>query len=136
MPTSTVLYKGELRTECTHELSQNLILTDAPRDNHGKGEAFSPTDLVATALGACMLSIMGIAANARGWDISGAKAFVDKIMSKEPPRRIVEIGVRLEMPTRTLNDSDKKILEATALACPVAKSLHADLTQNISFVWI
>lgn len=132
--TSTVVYSGELRTNCIHLQSGNEIITDAPKDNHGKGEAFSPTDLVATALASCMLTVMGIKANSMPLNIDGAKAEVTKIMQAEP-RRIAEIIITIHMPERSYTDKEKIIMEHTAKTCPVLYSLHPDLIKTIQFVW-
>ena len=132
--TSTVEYKNGLRTEMTHIDSGAVVLTDAPKDNHGNGEAFSPTDLVATALGACMLSIMGIYARQHELDIEGAKVEITKIMAQSP-RRIAKIEAHIRMPNKMYSDKDKKALEHAAYTCPVAKSLSADLEQDITFYW-
>lgn len=133
MITSKVNYLGELRTAATHVKSANEIITDAPVDNHGKGEAFSPTDLVATALASCMITIMGIKANALNIDIEGTKAEVTKLMGTDP-RRISEIRITITM-NQNFDDKIKTTLEKVALACPVAKSLHPDLKQTIMFVY-
>lgn len=133
--TSKVEYIGDLRTEASHLQSGNIIITDAPKDNHGKGEAFSPTDLVATALASCMMSIMGIVAKKDGiTPIEGVIAEVVKVMYAEP-RRIGEIHVKLTFPKLNYSDKEKKIYEHAALTCPVAKSLHSDIKQVIDFVW-
>ncbi|HMG15785.1 MAG TPA: OsmC family protein [Saprospiraceae bacterium] len=132
--TSEVVYVGELRTEAVHLKSANKIITDAPVDNHGKGEAFSPTDLVATALGSCMLSIMGIAANAHSLDIGGTRVTINKIMAADP-RRIIKIEAEIYMPDKAYEPNDKSILEHAALTCPVAKSLHSDIEQQVHFHW-
>lgn len=135
MITSNVTYLGQLRTQATHLQSNTKIFTDAPKDNHGKGEAFSPTDLVATALASCMISIMGIVALKEGiTPIDGTIAEVTKIMYAEP-RRIGEIHITLTFPKNNFNDKEKKIYEHAAYTCPVAKSLHPDLKQVIAFVW-
>ena len=135
MTTSTITYLGELRTKATHTQSTTTIYTDAPKDNHGKGEMFSPTDLVATALASCMISIMGIAAMKDGiTNIDGATAEVIKIMHAEP-RRIGEIHIKITFPKKEYTDKEKKIYEHSALTCPVAKSLHPDLKQVIEFIW-
>ncbi|MCX6190055.1 MAG: OsmC family protein [Bacteroidetes bacterium] len=134
MTTSKILYTGSLRTQATHLASQNTIVTDAPIDNHGKGEAFSPTDLMATSLGSCMVTMMGIKANQSGWNIDGITVDITKIMGTEP-RRIVQIDVIVTFPAGDYDDKTKKILEHTALTCPVGQSLHPDLNQNIVFVW-
>lgn len=135
MITSKVTYLGELRTEATHLQSNNTINTDAPKDNHGKGEAFSPTDLVATALATCMMSIMGIAAMKDGiTSIDGLTADVTKVMYAEP-RRIGEIHITFTFPKNNYTDKEKKIYEHAAYTCPAAKSLHPDLKQVIEFIW-
>lgn len=129
--TSKVIYRGGLRNEATHLQSGAVILTDAPTDNHGKGEAFSPTDLVATALAGCMLTIMGIAAGAHGFNVDGAVASVEKVMGTAP-RRIVEIKIVIDFPA-DYTDKQKRIIEASARECPVANSLHPELKQTITF---
>lgn len=135
MATSLVKYVGELRTEATHLQSGTIINTDAPKDNHGKGEAFSPTDLVATALASCMTSIMGIVAMKEGVTaIDGASAEIVKIMYPDP-RRIGEIHVKITFPKKNFTDKEKKMYEHAALTCPVAKSLHPDIKQIIEFIW-
>ncbi len=133
--TSIVKYNGDLRTEASHIPSGNIIITDAPKDNYGKGEGFSPTDLVATALASCMMSIMGIVAKKDGMTpIEGATAEVVKVMYSEP-RRIGEIHIKVVFPKLNYTEKEKKIYEHAALTCPVAKSLHADIKQIIDFVW-
>ncbi len=135
MITSTVKYPGELRTEATHVKSGTTIITDAPTDNHGKGEAFSPTDLVATALASCMISIMGIVSMKEGiTKADGATAEVTKIMYADP-RRIGEIHVTVTMPKLNYSEKEKKMYEHAAFTCPVAKSLHPDIKQEIKFIW-
>jgi uncharacterized OsmC-like protein len=130
---SKVEYKGGLRTEAVHLASGSAIVTDAPVDNQGKGEAFSPTDLVATALGSCMLTIMGIVAKRDGINIEDATAEVEKIMSKSP-RRIGEIKVRLIFKS-PLSDLEREKLERAARTCPVSGSLHDELKETIEFVY-
>lgn len=132
--TAQVTYLGELRTEATHTHSMAKIITDAPTDNHGKGEAFSPTDLVSAALCSCMMTLMGIKASGNGWDLGEIKAEVYKIM-KSSPRRIAKIKINFEL-NSNLDEEQKKIIEKTALNCPVAKSLSADLEQEIDFHWL
>ncbi len=110
MPTSKVIYTTDLRTELTHILSGDKVITDAPPDNKGRGEAFSPTDLVATGLASCMLTIMGIAANEKGFSIDGTKAEVTKVMYADP-RRIGEIHIHLEFPSNNYSEREKKIIE-------------------------
>ncbi|PJR04580.1 OsmC family protein [Avrilella dinanensis] len=131
--TSEVIYLGDLRTKSTHIASQSEILSDAPIDNNGKGEAFSPTDYVANALASCMLTIMGIKAREMNVDISQSRAEVTKIMQSEP-RRIGEIEVKIFMSLQA-DIKTKTILENAAKACPVAKSLHPDIVQKIEFIW-
>ncbi len=132
--TSQATYKGELRTSCVHLASKNSIITDAPVDNHGRGEAFSPTDLVATAFASCMLTVMGIKANQMELDIADTKTDVTKIMASEP-RRIAEIVVTIYMPKKNYSEKDKAIMEHTANTCPVFYSLHPDLKKTVCFVW-
>lgn len=135
MITSIVKYPGELRTEATHVKSGTTIITDAPTDNHGKGEAFSPTDLVATALASCMISIMGIVSMKEGiTKADGATAEVTKVMYADP-RRIGEIHVTVTMPKLNYSEKEKKMYEHAAFTCPVAKSLHPDIKQEIKFIW-
>jgi len=131
--TSKIVYKGELRTEATHIQSGNVIITDAPTDNKGKGEAFSPTDLVATALASCMITIMGIKADEMNVSIEGTTAETEKIMGSEP-RRISQINIRITVPI-SADDKTKKILEKSALTCPVEKSLSSDLITKVQFFW-
>ncbi len=132
--TSTITYLGNLRTECTHLKSAQTIITDAPVDNNGKGEAFSPTDLTATSLGTCMVTIMGIAARNHDIGIDGTKLEVTKHMAADP-RRISAIDVNIIFPTHHYTSKEKKILEAAARTCPVALSLHPDIVQNLNFIW-
>jgi putative redox protein len=132
--TATILYEGNLRTRCTHLQSGTEILTDAPRDNQGNGEAFSPTDLVATALATCIVTTMAIKCRQMNISIDGAKADVTKVMAADP-RRIARIEVTLHMPAGGYTDKDKKILEHIANTCPVSLSLHPDLVQAVSFMW-
>ena len=124
-------YLGGLHTEAEHLQSGNKITTDAPVDNGGKGEFFSPTDLLATALGSCMLTIMGKAAEAHGFNIDGTEVNISKIMGTAP-RRIVEVVVELTFPS-DYDPKVKKILEVAAHECPVANSLHPDLKQKVIF---
>ena len=131
--TSIVNYLGNLRTESVHTSSNEKIVTDAPTDNNGKGEAFSPTDLVASSLSSCILTVIGIVSKQIKYDLTNTTSSVKKIMG-DNPRRIVEIEVKIEFSQST--DSKKRaIIEKTALNCPVAKSLHPDIKQNISFIW-
>ncbi|NLU91790.1 OsmC family protein [Chitinophaga sp. Ak27] len=135
MQTASIIYNGELRTTSTHLQSGTVIETDAPVDNRGKGERFSPTDLVASALGSCMLSIMGIKAMDNGWNIEGTKVSVQKIMGSDP-RRIIGVTIVMDLPAgHNLGEKERTILERAALTCPVAKSLHPDLVQDVTFNW-
>jgi putative redox protein len=132
MKTSKITYLGNLRTEAIHLKSGKTVITDAPTDNNGKGEAFSPTDLLSTSLGCCMLTIMGIAANTHNINIEGATIDITKIMAANP-RRVSEIVVEFYMPKQNYSDKEKAILEHAALTCPVAKSLSAELIQTVKF---
>ncbi|MGY5850196.1 OsmC family protein [Salegentibacter sp. F14] len=129
--TSKVVYKGKLRTQAEHLQSGSRIITDAPVDNHGKGEAFSPTDTVATALATCMITVMGIKAEAMEIDLEGTRAEVTKTMA-ENPRRIAKIAVDLYFPA-IYTEKQTKILEHTARTCPVLQSLHPEIEKIISF---
>jgi len=131
---STVVYKGNLRTEAKHLMSGNVIITDAPIDNNGNGEAFSPTDLASTSLASCMMTIMGIAAATHDIPMEGAKAEVTKIMGSNP-RRIAEIKIDLYMPNNIYTDKQKKILEKAAHHCPVSLSLSDNTIENLSIHW-
>jgi len=131
--TSTVIYQGNLRTGITHLQSGHHVETDAPTDNQGKGERFSPTDLVATALGSCMMTIMGIKARDLNLDLSGTKIDITKHMAADP-RRISGIDVALHFPAGVVQtDKDKTILERAALTCPVFESLHPDIEVKATF---
>ncbi|MBK78232.1 MAG: osmotically inducible protein OsmC [Flavobacteriaceae bacterium] len=131
--TSKVKYLGELRTQSTHVASNNSIITDAPIDNHGKGEAFSPTDTVATALASCLLTIMGIKAKQFKIDIRGTIAEVKKIMG-ENPRRIDSIIIHIHF-KKTFDIKIRRVLEKAALTCPVYYSLNSSLKKDIQFFW-
>ena len=133
MSEANIVYQNNLRTEAEHIASGEKIITDAPVDNNGKGEAFSPTDLVATALGSCMITIMAISANKYDIDVSGTNASVKKIMGSDP-RRISEISIDINM-NKNIEEKDRKRLERAALACPVHKSLHPDLEKKIRFIY-
>ena len=133
MITSKVTYLGDLRTSSAHIHSGSVILTDAPVDNNGKGEAFSPTDTIANALASCMFTVMGIKARDLGVDFSGATAEVTKVMGTEP-RRIVAIQVVFSMPLDP-DEKTKTVLERTAMTCPVFYSLHPDIEKDIVFHW-
>ena len=130
-----VQYEGELHTTARHGPSGAVLETDAPKDNEGKGESFSPTDLLATALGTCMLTVMGILARRKGWDMKGARVSVDKDMVADPVRRIGQLGLRFEMPEGIPEDA-RKPLERAAHTCPVHQSLHPDVKVETSFAWV
>jgi uncharacterized OsmC-like protein len=132
--TTEIIYKGELRTDCKHLQSGTVIETDAPTDNNGKGERFSPTDLVATALGSCILTTMAIKMESE-IDLAGTKVEVTKVMAANP-RRIGEIKVDIYFPENLQADNRQKtMLENLAHACPVSKSLHPDLKQTLHFFY-
>lgn len=133
MATSSIKYVGDLRTICIHLQSGTEIVTDAPTDNHGKGEAFSPTDLVATALGSCMVSIMAIKSKDLNVDLKDSTVSVTKIMQSEP-RKIAKIEVVLNMSIET-SEKNKTILERAAMTCPVLLSLHPDIEKDVVFNW-
>jgi len=135
METAQTIYLGDLRTKATHLQSGSEIITDAPTDNQGKGEAFSPTDLVAAALGSCMMTIMGIAARTHGFTVDGAKLHITKIMRSDP-RRIAEVKIDIDFPDVEYSDKEKKILRVCADTCPVALSLHPDLKQTVSLNFV
>ena len=127
-------YQGDLHCRAIHGPSGSELNTDAPKDNRGRGESFSPTDLVATALGACMLTIMGIAARTLNIDIAGATATVEKEMTAAPPRRIERLTVRIRVP-QSISAENRQKLERAAHTCPVHKSLHPDIQTPIEFTW-
>ncbi|HEX2534024.1 MAG TPA: OsmC family protein [Chitinophagaceae bacterium] len=132
--TSTVVYEGDLRTVCTHLQSQSSFETDAPVDNNGKGERFSPTDLLATSLATCMLTVMGIKARTMGFDLNGMKADVEKIMKAEP-RRVGGINVTFTIPEslQHLEAKSIAILKNTAHTCPVQHSIHPDIQVQVNW---
>lgn len=130
----TVDYTGELRCQAAHGPSRNTLITDAPVDNHGRGESFSPTDLVATALGTCMATVIGIKARQKGYDVAGMKVRVEKHMSTDSPRRIARLPVTITIPLPE-DHPDRRLLEATALGCPVHHSLHPEIEKPVSFAW-
>jgi putative redox protein len=134
MVETKITYEGQLRCKAIHVPSGQSILTDAPTDNMGKGEFFSPTDLVGAALGTCMLTVMGIFANKHKIDMSGATASVVKDMAAAPARRIGTLKVVIAVPT-VLTDEQKKILENAAMACPVHKSLNHEVNIPVEFKW-
>lgn len=132
MITSTVVYKGSLATLAQHKKSGTELVTDAPTDNNGLGRSFSPTDLLATSLASCMLTIMGIRANESGLNIDGSRAQVTKIMSSKP-RRVSEVKIDFEISDNGLSELNKQVLEKAARTCPVALSLSTTLKQTVSF---
>ena len=133
--TSTVIYEGGLRTVATHLQSGNKIETDAPVDNQGKGQRFSPTDLVATALGSCMATIMGIKARDLQANIEGMKIDIEKIMAADP-RRISQVNLTFSFPgSVNVDEKQKIILERAARTCPVIYSINPEITVNIAFNW-
>ena len=128
-----VIYEGDLRTKATHLASRSEIITDAPVDNQGKGEKFSPTDLVASALGSCMLTIMGITANVQNIDIEGTRVKVEKIMGQNP-RKIAQINMEVIFKS-PISNKHKIILERSAKHCPVAQTLDGNIEENIKFIY-
>jgi putative redox protein len=130
-----VAYQGDLHCSAVHGPSESILSTDAPADNQGRAETFSPTDLVATALGSCLLTIMGIYARPRNIRIEGARAVVEKEMTKAPPRRIARLNVRVTLPA-TLTDKQRGGLEQAARTCPVAASLHPDVEVALLFEYV
>jgi putative redox protein len=133
--TARVVYEGDLRTIATHVRSGSTIETDAPADNHGKGERFSPTDLVATALAACIITTLGIAAPTHDLDITGSVCEVEKVMLSDP-RRIGEIKVHMSFPGhKPYTDKEKQVIERIAATCPVYVSLHPDCKKTLTFDW-
>jgi len=128
-------YEGDLHCSAVHGPSGSILSTDAPADNQGRAETFSPTDLVATALGTCLLTIMGIYARPRNIRIEGARALVEKEMTTAPPRRVAKLIVRLSLPA-TLSDKARGGLEQAARLCPVAASLHPDVAVELVFEYV
>jgi uncharacterized OsmC-like protein len=134
MVTSKVEYLGQLRTECVHLASGTRIITDAPVDNHGKGEAFSPTDLVATAYASCMITIMGIYCEAHGFNFTHAEATVEKVMSSAP-RRIGQLIVHIDLTGNGWDDATADKVIRAGKACPVAQTLGDNVEVDIEFKW-
>ena len=135
MATIKTLYSGNLRTEATHLASGNTIITDAPIDNNGKGEAFSPTDLTCASLGSCMMTLMGIVAEREGIELEGTRIEITKTMGANP-RRISRVKVDFVLTSAdTLSDVQKEKLQRAAITCPVALSLHPDIEQEVNFSW-
>jgi putative redox protein len=127
-------YEGDLHAKAVHGPSGTELNTDAPKDNQGRGETFSPTDLTAASLGSCMLTTMGIMARTLNLDIAGAKAVVEKEMTSSGPRKIQRLTVQIKMP-KAFGEKDQLKLERAAHACPVARSLHPDVEQVVEFSW-
>ena len=134
MATIKTIYLGDLRTENEHLQSGNKVISDAPTDNQGKGEYFSPTDMLATALGSCIMTIMGIKARDNGIDLKGTEVLVTKIMASDP-RRVSEVIVEFNFPQKHYTDEEKKLVESVAGISPVPLSVHPDLKQTILFNW-
>ena len=132
METIRTDYIGGLRTMATHVASKNSLITDAPLDNQGKGEAFSPTDLLATSFGSCMITVVAIAAKTHKFSVDGTKLKITKIMASDP-RRIGELIVELDFPKNNYSEKEMEIIKRTAYTCPVALSLHPDVKQTIIF---
>jgi uncharacterized OsmC-like protein len=133
-----IVYEGELRCEAKHAPSKTEIETDAPVDNMGKGESFSPTDLLATSLGTCMATTMGIVARKNGWNIDGIRLRVQKLMTKEPPRKVARVNVDFTIPDTVKNGLDanaRTALENTARTCPVALSLAPSIEVELNLNW-
>ncbi len=128
-------FTGNLSTKLTHVPSGATLITDAPKDNQGEGKSFSPTDLTASSLLGCMLTIMAIYAKRHGWDLTGTQGKVIKEMTAEPPRRIAKLSVHFQMPKR-FSETERKALETAALSCPVHKSLHPEIQIPIKFEYI
>jgi putative redox protein len=128
------IYEGGLRCRATHGPSGSTLATDAPVDNHGRGESFSPTDLVATALGVCMMTIIGIVAERHGVDLTGATVETVKEMTNEPPRRIASLATRITIPLPP-DHPLRTALEQAAHTCPVHKSLHPEIAIPVEFIW-
>lgn len=129
-----VHYQGDLHTTARHEPSSRELETDAPKDNEGRGESFSPTDLLATSLGTCMLTVMGITARRHDWDMRDARASVEKHMLTAPVRRVGKLVVRIAMPPG-IPEAARPVLERAAMSCPVHHSLHPEIELDIGFAW-
>ncbi len=130
----TLTYLGDLRCEAKHLKSGNILITDAPTDNNGKGEAFSPTDLLCTSLCSCMMTLMGITANAKQIVLGKVSAGIEKIMSSDP-RRVSGINIRFEFEESNFTEKEKDMLRNAAMTCPVAKSIHPNIEVKVEFVW-
>ncbi len=129
-----IVYQGELRCEAVHGPSGTRLITDAPKDNHGKGESFSPSDLLATALGTCILTIMDLAARTMKVDLRGTKVTVQKEMVAQPVRRIAKLAVTVDVPVKLDEEQKQKLIKA-ANTCPVHESLHPDIQKPVEFRW-
>jgi putative redox protein len=134
MPQIDATYEGSLHCSAVHVPSGTTLTTDAPKDNMGRGESFSPTDLVATALGTCILTTIGLVAQRNGIDVTGATARTNKIMSTTGLRRIAKLEVQVHFP-RPADESTRQRLEQAALHCPVHQSLHPDMQIDVKFAW-
>lgn len=132
MTKMTTRYLGDLRTEATHLQSGEKLITDAPLDNQGNGEFFSPTDLFSTSLGSCMLTIMGISARTYGFSIDGTRVETEKVMGTNP-RRVVELIIDIYLPHINYSDKERRLIESSAKTCPVANSIHPDIKKTITF---
>ncbi len=131
----SIEYTGDLHCQATHGPSGRKLETDAPVDNNGRGESFSPTDLTATSLGACMATVMGIMAQRHGIDLKGMKIEVRKEMTKDAPRRIARLEVEIHVPLPKTHEK-RDMLERAALTCPVHHSLHPDIEKPVKFIWL
>lgn len=129
METSRITYTGDLRTEALHLKSGQMFITDAPTDNQGRGEAFSPTDLLATSLGACAITVVGIASRTHGFNVDGTEIKITKIMASDP-RRVSEVIVEMDFPRVKYSEKEKQIIRHTINTCPVGQSLHPNLKQT------
>ena len=137
MPTVRTTYLGDLRTDSTHLQSGNKLITDAPTDNMGKGEAFSPTDLLATATGSCILTTMAIVAQRDEIELTGSEVEVTKIMTQTPPRRVARLEINLKMKSNIALSPEQIVkLQNTAHKCPVSLSLHPEVEQVLTFEWV
>ena len=135
MVTISSRYDGGLRCSSTHGPSQVTLITDAPVDNHGKGESFSPTDLVATAVANCMMTVMAIAAESHGIDVTGTTVTIGKEMSTDAPRRIIGLKSVMTIPLPA-DHPQRSLLEAAALSCPVKKSISPEIDASVEFHWV
>lgn len=134
METVRTNYLGDLRTEATHVRSGNSLITDAPVDNRGKGEYFSPTDLVAAALGSCMMTIMGISSVEHGFSMEGVNCKITKVMA-DNPRRVGEVVIEMDFTMNDYTEKQKKIIDLCARTCPVAQTLHPSVVQNVKLIF-